>query len=269
MLKILALILISSVCFGASAKSHLEIGAGVFTMKLPHYPGAEQHKTYVLPTPYIYYSSDTFKVDRNQFTGFLWKKGNLHLDISAGAGISINSDDNRARQDMPDLDWVLELGPSLKYYLSGDPQSDDRWYGEIFARKAIATDFRSIDDVGWRYGPSMTYQRQLYNQDQHKVMLTVRANANFSDAKYLDYYYAVPSEYETAQRQTYHTETGYAGSDLSVGLTYKSSSYFIGGFVRYYGLDGATVQDSPLFFNKNTWSAGLGFVWIFYHKNQP
>jgi len=269
MLKIIGVLLFSLCCCVAQAKSHLELGAGVFTMKLPHYPGAEQHKTYVLPTPYVYYTSDTFKVDRNQFTGFMWRNGNLHLDISAGAGISINSDDNDARAQMPDLDWVLELGPSLKYFMTGDPTSENRWFSEFFVRKAIATDFRSLSDVGWRYGPSMSYQRQLFAQDQHNVMLTIRANANFSDSKYLDYYYGVPVQYQKEQRQQYSADTGYAGSDLSVGLTYKSSKIFVGGFIRYYALDGATVQDSPLFFKKNNWSAGLGIVWIFYHKNRP
>lgn len=261
-------LLLGALTFSAHAKSTLELGAGVFTATLPHYPGADQHKTYILPTPYIYYASDEFKIDRNQFTGFMWNNDNWHLDISAGAGISINSDDNTARQDMPDLDWVFELGPSLKYFIDGKPSDTNRWFTEFFVRKAIATDFGSVDNVGWRYGASMAYQHQIYSEGKHHVMLSLRGTANFSDDKYLNYYYGVARQYKTQQRNTYSADTGYAGSDLSVGLTYKSPKYWVGGFVRYYALEGATQDDSPLFIKKNSVSAGLGFVWIFYNKTR-
>jgi len=250
----------------AKPKSQLEIGAGLFSVQLPHYVGAQQRKTYLLPTPYIYYSSDEFKVERNQLTGFLWKHESWQLDLSAGAGISINSEDNNAREGMPDLDWVFELGPSLKYFILGSPASNDRLYGEFFARKAIATDFSSVGNVGWRYGPSMSYHRDLYINGEKELILTLRANINYSDAKYLNYYYGIKSDFVTPTRAIFEAKSGYAGSDFSMGLTYKTSNFWYGGFVRYYALRDSVEQYSPLVFEQDSWAAGLGFAWIFYKR---
>lgn len=253
-------------CVEARSESTLEVGVGVFNVQLPHYPGANQKKTYVLPSPYIYYSNDKVNIDRNQLTGYLWKKDKWHLDLSAGAGISVNSDDNEAREGMPDLDWVFELGPSLKYFISGNTNTTERWFSEFFIRKAIATDFSSIDDIGWRYGPSMTYQSDIFSHKERKLMLTIRANINYSDAKYLDYYYGVQPEFVSSTRHAYETKSGYAGSDISIGLTYKTPKFWYGGFIRYYALNNSIVETSPLFFKQDSLAVGFGFSWIFYKR---
>ena len=82
---------------------------------IPHYLGSDQSEQYALPVPYIRYQSDYLDIDRNSFTGYLWQQGNLHLDISAGVSIAVDSKDNTAREGLDDLDWVFELGPSLNY----------------------------------------------------------------------------------------------------------------------------------------------------------
>ena len=264
--SVVILICLALCSFAATAQYKLEIGAGIFTTQLPHYPGADQKKTYVLPMPYIFFESENFELERNRLTGFMWNSGNWHLDLSAGAGIKVNSDDNEARVGMPDLDWVFELGPSLKYYLQGSPKSPQHLVTEIFTRKAIATDFSSIGNVGWRYGPAISYQQQFMVDGVNRLALNIRVVANFSDKRYLDYYYGVNTQYASDTRPEFHNKGGYAGSDLSLGLTYKTRSIWTGGYLRYYQLSDAQQVDSPLFFNTQGWSFGLGIVWIFYHK---
>lgn len=248
------------------AEYQLDLGAGIFAIQLPHYPGAEQDKSYLLPMPYVYYESDEFELERNQLTGFMWSKGKWHLDLSAGAGIAVNSDDNRARISMPDLDWVFELGPSIKYYVIGTPKADQQWFAELFARKALGTDFGSVTNVGWRYGPSMTYQKQFWQNGRDRFELTARVNVNFSDYRYLNYYYGVQQQYATAQRSEFDNGSGYAGSDLSLGLTYKTAALWTGGYLRYHQLSGSNQSDSPLVFERQSWAVGFGIVWIFYSK---
>ncbi len=249
-------------------EAKLEIGIGAFAMHLPQYLGSDQTDSYVVPLPYVYYLDDDFKIDRNQFTGKLWQDNHFYLDLSASGGVKVNSGDNTAREDMPDLDWVFELGPSIKYYFSGDPQQGSYFYAELFTRKATATDFSSFTNVGWRYGPSVTYQKLfssvLINQGRGELEFTTRANVNFSDSRYINYYYGVTPQYQKLARQPYQSGGGYAGSDISIGLTYKVNDWWLGGFARYYYLSGAEYDASPLVKQQSNWSLGFGVAWIFY-----
>ena len=76
--------------------------------------------------------------------------------------------------------------------------------------------------------------------------MTTRANINFSDSRYINYYYGVSSQYQKKSRQAYQSDGGYADSDISVGLTYKVNDWWLGGFARYYYLSGAEYEASPL-----------------------
>ncbi|NRA83060.1 MAG: MipA/OmpV family protein [Gammaproteobacteria bacterium] len=78
----------------------------------------------------------------------------------------------------------------------------------------------------------------------------------------------MPSTYATAQRHAFDTNAGYAGSDISVGMTYKNKSIWTGGFVRYHSLAGTQLADSPLVFKQDNWSVGFGVVWVFYSKSK-
>ncbi len=253
---------------GQQKKATIEVGIGAFAMHLPQYLGSDQSDSYLVPLPYFYYLDDDFKVDRNQFTGKLWQDDNFYLDLSASGGVKVNSEDNPARTDMPDLDWVFELGPSIKYYFTGDPQQNSYFYAEFFTRKATATDFSSVTNVGWRYGPSITYQQAFsaawLNQGKGEFEFTTRANINFSDSRYINYYYGVASQYQQSTRQAYQSDGGYAGSDISFGLTYKVNDWWLGGFARYYYLSGAEYETSPLVKQHSNWSLGFGIAWIFY-----
>jgi len=251
-------------------ETKIEVGVGAFAMQLPQYIGSDQRDSYFVPLPYIYYLDDNIKIDRNQFNGKLFQNNHFYLDLSASGGIKVNSEDNTARSGMPDLDWVFELGPSVKYYFTGSPQKKSFFYAELFTRKATATDFHSLTNAGWRYGPSMTYQNafSLADIDQGKgeFEFTTRLNANFSDDRYVNYYYGVPKKYSQINRSSYESNGGYAGSDVSVGLTYKINAWWFAGFARYYNLSGAEYDDSPLVKQNSDWSLGLGVAWIFYSQ---
>lgn len=252
------------------AKSTLEIGMGAFAMNLPQYLGSDQSDSYVVPLPYIYYQDDKYKIDRNQFTGKLWQDNHYYLDLSASGGVKVNSEDNDARENMADLDWVFELGPSIKYYFAGDPLSRNYLFAEFFTRKAVATDFTSVTNAGWRFGPSFTYQKAFsissFQQGHGRFELTTRATINFSDDTYHNYYYGVSPADEQVSRAAYDSAGGYAGSDISVGLTYKIDRWWFSSFTRFYYLDGAEYDNSPLVKERSNWSFGFGAAWIFYQR---
>jgi len=217
-----------------------------------------------MPVPYIRYQSDELDVDRNSFTGYLWHYNNIHLDISAGVSLAVDSDDNQAREDMDDLDWVFELGPSINYYFLGGPQATQQFYIGLFTRKAMATDFASITNVGWRYGPSIYFESPLVVSANYEVTTSIRANANFADDRYLNYYYGISALDSRTARTMFDTQSGYSGADLSLGLNFDSKKYWLGGFIKYHHLADSKQQQSPLVKQDSNISFGFGVAWKFY-----
>ena len=79
----------------------------------------------------------------------LFKSNRLRFNLSGDLGVPVNSSDSEARAGMPDLDLVLQLGPSLEYTLAGGRFEPSHTRFELPLRAAIATDLGSVDSVGW------------------------------------------------------------------------------------------------------------------------
>ncbi|WP_105214166.1 MipA/OmpV family protein [Pseudoalteromonas sp. T1lg22] len=243
----------------------LELGVGIFTTSLPHYLGSSEHNKYTVPLPYVRYRSERMSVDRNSAVGYLWQSDNWHLDVSATASLAVDSKDNQARSGMDDLDWVFELGPALDYYFAGQPRSDNYLKSGLFVRKALATDFTSIDDIGFRMGPYMQWQQLLWQEAEQTVSITARGAVNYASSQYVDYFYGVGEHQSTVQRQAYKPQSGYSGSELSVGVNYDSKRWWLGGFVKYYRIKDAVWRDSPLVERHHNLAFGIGLAWKFYN----
>ena len=167
---------------------------------------------------------------------------------------------------MDDLNWVGELGPELKYYLRGEPNSDLQLSLAFNVRKAYATDFSTIENVGWNYGVSLAYRNIISPIFNGELQLDSAITTNFADERYLNYYFGVNDQEQTINRAMYQAEQGYQGSSLHIGFTWKKDNFWLGSFLKYHLLSGAVQHNSPLVKAKSNLSAGLGLVWILYDK---
>jgi len=133
------------------------IGLGVFDYLL--YPGAKQSNRLIFPAPYLTYRSEKFEVDRG-IKSFIYNSETIIIDISADFGFPVDSDETLARKGMPDLDFVLQLGPSLEFLLNDKNKNyfDARF--EIPLRVAFAVDPGSIDNIGYLVEPRFTLKHQ-------------------------------------------------------------------------------------------------------------
>src|SRR3990170_5031541 len=95
----------------AGEKPLWEFGFGFFALTSPDYRGSDESRGYLLPLPYIIYRGDFLKIDRSGIYGRLFETDRVHLDLSADAGVPVDSSKNSARQGMPSLDMVFEVGP--------------------------------------------------------------------------------------------------------------------------------------------------------------
>ncbi|MBU2892014.1 MipA/OmpV family protein [Colwellia sp. D2M02] len=248
------------------ANSKVELGIGAFSLHTADYPGSNEYQTYVVPLPYFHYESEKLSIDREGLTGWLWQDNGWYLDISMSAGIPVNSDDNKTRRNMPDIDWSFELGPSIKHYWQGKPNSDDYLLAELYTRKVIATDFRGFDDIGWRTGLRLAHQKTFSFNDNSTLEWANALDINTANDELAHYFYGVDSQYQTATRSAYNANGGYAGTNVSTGLVWKHKKLWLAAYISAYSLHGSQQENSPLVNDVIGYSAGVGIVWILYQK---
>lgn len=244
----------------AAEKPLWELGAGISALSLPDYRGSDQSSLYALPFPYLVYRGEFLKADRHGIRGTFFGSGRIELNLSLGASLPVNSDDNRARQGMPDLQPTVELGPSLDLNLWRTPDRRIRLNLRLPVRTAVTVK-GGMDDIGWVFSPRL-------NLDIADVAglagwnMGLLAGPMYGSERNHDYFYSVAPQYATAERPAFDAKGGYAGSQLMLTASKRYPKYWLGAFARWDSLQGAVFADSPLVKREDYFAAGVGIAWI-------
>ncbi|MHB0982336.1 MAG: MipA/OmpV family protein [Thiobacillus sp.] len=260
---ILAALLLAGLPSGhgfAAERPLWELGAGISALSLPDYRGSDQSSLYAIPFPYLIYRGEFLKADRHGIRGTLFGSDRIELNLSLGASLPVNSDDNRARQGMPDLQPTVEFGPSLNLNLWRTPDLRTRLDLRLPIRTAVTVK-GGMDEVGWVFSPRLNLDiadvagRPGWN-------MNVLAGPMVGSERNHDYFYSVAPQYATADRPAFDAKGGYAGSQFMVTISKRYPKYWLGAFVRQDTLKGAVFADSPLVKSENYFAAGVGIAWI-------
>ena len=244
----------------AAEKPLWELGLGLSALSFPDYRGSDKTSLYAMPMPYFVYRGEFLKADRNGIRGTIFDSDRVELNLSVGASLPVNSDDNTARRGMPDLEPTLEFGPSLDVLMWRSPDRRYKLDLRLPVRTAI-TVRHGIEDIGWVFSPRI-------NLDITDVPgfpgwnLGVLAGPMYGSRRNHDYFYSVASAYVTPERPTYVADSGYAGSQFLVGISKRYRKHWVGAFTRFDTLKGATFEDSPLVKRNHYFAAGIGIAWI-------
>jgi outer membrane scaffolding protein for murein synthesis (MipA/OmpV family) len=251
---------------GASAaedKPLWELGLGVAPLVSPDYRGSNESRGYVLPLPYIVYRGDILKIDRSGIYGRLFESDRVKLDLSADAGVPVDSSKNAARLGMPDLDAVFELGPVLEVCLWRDCNGDRKLQFRWPVRAVFSTDFGSIESRGGSTHPHLNFDVKNIGPGEG-WNAGISAGPLYATERYHDYYYEVAPQYEILPaRPRYDARAGYSGSRVTLTLSKRFQRIWVGAFARYDALAGATFADSPLVRSDHAFMAGFSVAWIF------
>lgn len=236
-----------------------EAAIGLFPGTFPAYRGSSEQKYYLLPFPFLVYRGEVLKADRHGLRALLFDNRRLELNISSNAAIPVSSDGDTRRDGMPDLDTTVEIGPSLNILLS-PPAGEDRLQLKMPVRLAAATDFTSIETVGWVANPHLNF-------DSPNLLRGWNTGFNlgplFATRDYHDYYYRVKPVFARADRPVYRPSGGYSGMLALASISRRFDNYWVGGFVRYDYLKGAEFDDSPLVDTDHSFMAGVAVTWFF------
>jgi outer membrane protein len=244
----------------AEEKPLWEAGMGVGAMVFPDYRGSDQVNTYPIPLPYFVYRGKFLKADREGLRGELFDQRYLELSFSMGATIPVSSDDNDAREGMPNLRPTLELGPSLDVHLWRSSDTNMKLDLVMPLRVPITLE-SSPQTLGWNFSPRL-------NLDVENVggyegwNFGVGAGPLFGAARYHQYFYSVAPRFATAERPAYEARGGYSGMHLLAAISKRFPGYWVGAYMRYDNLNSAVFADSPLVRQQNYLTGGIGIAWM-------
>lgn len=243
-----------------------EIGLGVAFGLTPAYPASEDTKFNVLPFPSIIYRGDVLRADREGARAVLIEDDTFEFGFSVNASLPTDSDDVDARRGMPDLDFLMEIGPALRTTLYKNALEQVRFDLPLRAVLSIGGD----DFIGYQ-------GLILHPEFKYRVarMFDGPINGQFSLGPIFglgginDYFYTVDSKYATATRPAYTAEEGYMGTELGAFFSAPLDErfrLFTGSRMMLH--TGAANEDSPLFKEDVTLSFLLGLSYSFYHSDE-
>jgi outer membrane scaffolding protein for murein synthesis (MipA/OmpV family) len=215
----------------------------------------------VLPFPYVVYRGEFLQADEKRVRGLFFKTERAELDISVSGTPPVDSSENEARRGMPDLDAILEIGPSLNFLLTRSGDRKTRLELRLPVRAALATDFTHVNFAGWLFQPNLNLDlRDAFGHAGWNF--GVLAGPMFSDGRYNQYFYGVEPAFATATRPAYNAAGGYAGTQLLTSLSKRFRRYWVGAFARWDTLNNAAFDDSPLVKSNHSFAAGVAAAWI-------
>ena len=263
---VLAWLALATPALAAEAERPLvELGVLAIGGTFPDYPAADQNHWQGAPLPFLIYRGDILRSDESGLRGLLLRSDRIQLDVSLNGSLPVDSSDNDARDDMPDLDLMGEIGPNLRFILYRAPEVQ-RLDLDLGLRAAFTTDFSSIDYRGLVLAPELSFKRLGLGLPDSRLRLGI--GPVFATERYMDYFYEVEPRYARPGRPAYDASAGYLGTRLQG--SYRISlgqrlSIVAGG--RAEGFWGATNDDSPLFRRNVNLAALLGVAYSFFQSD--
>lgn len=245
----------------ADAKPVLEIGVIGGGAYVPDYPAAGHQQITGLAAPYLIYRGKIFKSDHDGVRGEVPLSSRWQFELGVDASFSAKSSDNKQRRGLPDLDYVVELGPSVSYRLAASQTRSLRAVAQF--RWAYATDLAHIRDVGYAAEPQLVYQQDhLFGS---KAELNSSLSVKFADDRFNDYYYGVAPRYVTAERPAFRARAGYQQTAWSTSVYWPLSKRLsVFSAVELLSHGGSANQHSPLFVHNFNYAVGGGLAYSLY-----
>lgn len=233
-----------------------ELGAGLGVASIPAYRGARGADLYLLPLPYLVYRGRFLRSDSQGIRGVFYQSERIQLNLSGYAGPPVQSGQISARAGMPNLNSSFEIGPQLQFKLIERPgySLDLRWP----VRAAFTL---SLQPIGWTSTPHL--QLDLPDFRGSGWMLGASLGPDFADRRYDAYFYDVAPAYARPGRPAYSAPAGYSGSSIYLTASRRFRRFWVGAFLRYDNLAGASFVRSPLVETQQYLVAGFGVSWIF------
>lgn len=233
-----------------------EAGFALAVGSVPDYPASDQSRVRALALPLFVYRGPVFRIEDGGVRGRFVDSRSFELDLSAAG--SFNARNNEAREGMPSLDYLFQIGPQAIWRWDLNPR--ERLSAHLRLRAVFSTDFSRVDGRGVVLEPQLRWSLQQVAGSAFNLGLS--ASSTFASERLHDYFYGVAPEYARPDRPAFDAGGGYLGSEFGININRRLSDtmqLFAGARIGAHA--GAANRDSPLFKDSTTVSYGLSLVW--------
>ncbi len=202
-----------------------EAKVGGFGFYTPDYPASGNYRLKGLAYPTLVYRGDVVRIGGSSaaklvpFSNPRWEVG-----ISLDAAFAADSDGNPARQGMPDLGLIGEVGPELVFHaITLDPGTDHQGTVDLTLQTRAMLTYGSDEGLEYRglvIEPAVRVRKNFANG----IRLRASAGPIFATEGVHDYYYGVASAFAAPGRPAYDARGGYLGSEAGIGVTVPVTS---------------------------------------------
>nr|WP_315466331.1 MipA/OmpV family protein [uncultured Rhodoferax sp.] len=234
-----------------------EIGVFAGALSTPAYPASVERNGRGLVLPVLVYRGEIFRAERGNVGARLVHTEDTEFDIGFAASLPASSNDIAARRGMPDLGTLLEFGPRLKTVLARPGQHSQVRF-ELPVRSVIEVQ-GGLRSQGLAVEPELVWSTRPPGS---AWAWSTSASLIFGDERLNRYFYGVPADLATSERQAYEARAGLITSRLTLSAFRSlSPDVRVFGFVRAESYAGSANAASPLYQRSTGTSAGLGLNW--------
>ncbi len=245
----------------------LELGIAGGGAWRPDYPASDEGRFSSVAAPFLILRSELLRSDASGVSGRVFRSEWGELNLSFTGAFPSRSEGNQAREGMPDLDWMGEVGPALRLNLWRDPATARRVTLELPVRAAFTADLSpvSIRYRGLVFAPEIAFERRAPLARGSRLRIGI--GPIFGTERFHDHFYEVDPEFARPGRQAYNAKGGYLGTRLQLSYRVPITEHLsavVGG--RAEGFWGAANADSPLFRSETNLTVAAGFSWSLYRS---
>ena len=246
-----------------------EMRLAVFGRYGPSYRGSENNQFNLIPLPLPVYRGRFFRLgedSENPIRGRIFRTDRVKLDFDFDLNFPVRSEDVDARTGMPDLDFLLEVGPELELQFTREPKFGGNWFLALQARPAFS--FDGLDPTYRGVSFSTEFKYKVKFAEGRDALLT-RITPTWGTSKYAGFFYDVQPEFATPERAEYESSGGYLGTDLTfswINTINKDWEFVVG--TRLSFNQGAKNRDSDLFTKDTGVAVYAAFTWKFWESER-
>ncbi|MDH3420372.1 MAG: MipA/OmpV family protein [Gammaproteobacteria bacterium] len=247
-----------------------EFRLAAFGQHAPAYPGSTEPNVTLLPIPIPVYRGSFLNFGENLdqvARGEIAETRRLRLGVDLNFTFGEDSSEIAVRQGMPDLDFMLEIGPELEIKLNDRTPEQGELLLALQLRAGVSFDGVDPSSQGFLLNPELEYRRdQVFGGDN---LLSLRWKPTWASEDFMDYYYEVDPLFATAERAAYDASSGYLGSKFTAALTRQINERLVFGISASYFLNsGAQNELSPLFLDDSGASIQAAFIWTLWESER-
>ena len=209
-----------------------QFGFGAGGGVTPHYPAANQSSLRFLAIPTFRYRGRILRSDDEGTRARLIRFEDTEIDLSGGASFPVNSYENAARANMPELDWIGEAGPRLgfRWRIRREDCAQEGPCGRgdlvrllLPIRTVFSSDFSSLAHRGFIFQPELSFERIFRKSEllNSEIAIEVDTSLSFISEHLADYFFSVPPEFVSPTRASFDAQAGLLS--ISAGLILKIS----------------------------------------------